>query len=129
MAPRAGAGASSDGTVLKLSSKGKFAVLCSVTGAYGANPGAGLIFDAKGNLYGTTSGGGSGAGVVFKVSKGKETVLCSFTGAADGGIPRQVDYGREGKPLWHHKPGRRFQRRRSVQVNPLIAIRGKEFSG
>jgi len=34
-------------------------VLVSFTGPDGANPQAGLIFDAKGNLYGTTLAGGS----------------------------------------------------------------------
>jgi uncharacterized repeat protein (TIGR03803 family) len=48
-----------------------------------------LALDSAGNLYGTTSGGGtSGAGVVFKVDpSGHETVLHSFTGGADGGYP------------------------------------------
>ena len=54
-----------------------------------AIPYGGLIRDSKGNLYGTTNGGGaSGAGVVFKVdTSGNETVLYSFTGGADGGYP------------------------------------------
>jgi uncharacterized repeat protein (TIGR03803 family) len=63
--------------------------------ADGAEPTAGVISDAKGNLYGTTSLGGDrscnapdGCGVVFKLSsKGKETVLHSFTGGADGATP------------------------------------------
>jgi uncharacterized repeat protein (TIGR03803 family) len=48
-----------------------------------------LIRDSKGNLYGTTNGGGaSGAGVVFKIdTSGNETVLYSFTGGADGDGP------------------------------------------
>jgi uncharacterized repeat protein (TIGR03803 family) len=65
-----------------------FAVLHSFQGADGANPQAGLVRDAAGNLYGTTFfGGAHGVGVVFKVSAtGTETVLHSFTGA-DGGNP------------------------------------------
>ena len=64
-------------------------ILYRFTGADGANPAAGLILDAKGNLYGTTEHGGtSGDGMVFKVSKsGRYTVLYGFTGA-DGGNPR-----------------------------------------
>jgi uncharacterized repeat protein (TIGR03803 family) len=52
----------------------------------GGNPWAGLIFDAAGSLYGTTSTGGpGGGGTVFKLSPGAggkwtETTLYSFTG-------------------------------------------------
>ena len=64
-----------------------FSVLYSFTGSPdGAYPYAGLVPDAKGNLYGTTSfGGASNYGTVFKLnSKDKETVLLSFAG---GGYP------------------------------------------
>lgn len=51
-----------------------------------------LIFDGAGNIYGTTSGGGTfGAGVVFKVTHSSgtwsETVLWNFTDGSDGGFP------------------------------------------
>ena len=48
-----------------------------------------MLRDAAGNLYGTTSkGGSSGYGTVFKVSTtGKETVVHSFTGGANGAYP------------------------------------------
>ena len=71
-------------------------VLYSFTGGNdGGNPYAGVIFDDSGNLYGTTSGGGSAdAGVVFKLSPPSgesttwtETVLYTFTGGDDGGNP------------------------------------------
>jgi uncharacterized repeat protein (TIGR03803 family) len=63
----------------------------------GAQPYAGMIFDSKGNLYGTTSHGGNtsacegGCGVVFELSpdgKGNwtETILYSFD-ATDGSNP------------------------------------------
>lgn len=83
------------GVVFKLDPAGNETVLYSFTGgADGANPGAGLIRNAAGNLYGTTSYGGDlncnqqiGCGVVFKLdSAGNETVLHTFTGA-DGQQP------------------------------------------
>ena len=67
----------------------EFKVLHTFTGADGANPYAGLIRDAAGNLYGTTAfGGASNHGVVFKLTPyGSETVLHSFTGGTDGWAP------------------------------------------
>jgi uncharacterized repeat protein (TIGR03803 family) len=64
-------------------------VLYSFAGADGAIPVAGLILDAKGNIYGTTYGGGaSGFGTVFQItSAGTEKVLYSFSGGADGSGP------------------------------------------
>jgi uncharacterized repeat protein (TIGR03803 family) len=89
-------GADGDGVVFKLkpNSDGTWteSVLHSFTGADGAEPSAGLIFDAAGNLYGTTAGGGAdGDGVVFKLEPNSdgtwtESVLHSFTGT-DGKSP------------------------------------------
>lgn len=64
------------GTVFKLDKTGKETVLYSFTGgADGANPEAGLVMDAAGNLYGTTYLGGDlscfppyGCGAVFKLA-------------------------------------------------------------
>jgi uncharacterized repeat protein (TIGR03803 family) len=52
----------------------KYKVLYKFTGgADGSQPYAGLIFDASGNLYGTTyQGGPSGDGTVFKLTKNSE---------------------------------------------------------
>src|SRR5437870_6946664 len=63
--------------------------LYSFTGSDGARPYAGLIADASGNLYGTTSSGGAnGYGTVFKVTPtGTETVLYSFTGGNGASPP------------------------------------------
>ena len=62
------------------------------SGSDGADPVAGLIFDASGNLYGTTSAGGNtGNGIVFKLSPSTsgwtENVLYNFQLQADGGVP------------------------------------------
>jgi uncharacterized repeat protein (TIGR03803 family) len=88
-----GGGASYAGVVFKVDTSGNETVLYSFTGGSdGGYPLAGVIRDSKGNLYGTTNGGGaSGAGVVFKVDTfGNETVLYSFTGGSDGGNPLWV---------------------------------------
>jgi uncharacterized repeat protein (TIGR03803 family) len=70
-------------------------VLYSFSYSNGASPYGGLVFDAAGNLYGTTAGGGaSGGGTVFRLAPpaaGKkgwtESVLYSFTEGADGYFP------------------------------------------
>lgn len=94
-------GTSNQGSVFEVipNSNGQWteSVLYSFTGnADGGQPSGGLIFDAAGNLYGTTDFGGStncaqGCGTTFKLSPGsggwKETVLYSFTGGADGREP------------------------------------------
>jgi uncharacterized repeat protein (TIGR03803 family) len=88
--PGCGQASSGCGSVFKLDTTGSESVLYSfVGGTEGANPSAGLIRDAAGNLYGTTIGGGaSDFGAVFKLNKlGKETVLYSFKGMPDGAYP------------------------------------------
>jgi uncharacterized repeat protein (TIGR03803 family) len=85
-----GGGSSGYGIVFKVDMSGKETVLYSFAGyPDGAYPWAVLVRDATGNLYGTTSDGGSSdEGTVFKVdTSGKETVLYSFTGETDGGHP------------------------------------------
>jgi uncharacterized repeat protein (TIGR03803 family) len=93
------AGANGDGDVFEVSAGGTFSVLYSFTGAAktngdGATPTAGLIM-VNGNLYGTTSQGGTnkgcgsaGCGTVYEITpSGTETVLYRFAGAADGWAP------------------------------------------
>lgn len=91
-------GANGAGTVFKLvPATGVLTVLHSFTGgADGGNvplegiPGAGLIMDAPGNLYGATFRGGTASlGVVFKLDSvtSNETVLYNFTGGTDGSGP------------------------------------------
>jgi uncharacterized repeat protein (TIGR03803 family) len=93
-----GGGALSAGVVFKVDTSGNETVLYSFTGgADGGFPFGGVVLDSKGNLYGTTNGGGaSGAGVVFKIDKsGSETVLYSFTGGNDGAYPLWVTLARD----------------------------------
>jgi uncharacterized repeat protein (TIGR03803 family) len=81
-------GAANSGTIFQLrpNSAGswKETVLHHFTGDKdGAIPYAGLILDTAGNLYGTTSAGGAGYGVVFQLTPNadgswKETVLHDF---------------------------------------------------
>jgi uncharacterized repeat protein (TIGR03803 family) len=66
-------------------------ILVSFNGANGDTPWAGLVIDGAGNLYGTTSlGGTNNTGTVFKISpSGTESVLHSFAvpGETDGDGP------------------------------------------
>jgi uncharacterized repeat protein (TIGR03803 family) len=97
------------GTVFKLAPNGDGSYTESVLHSFdytdGAGPDAGLIEDASGNLYGTTSSGGTGlswecegcsSGTVFELSPSgngyTETVLYSFcseggTQCTDGAMP------------------------------------------
>src|SRR5208337_2933280 len=51
-----------NGTVFKLDASGQETVLYSFTGgADRGQPGAGVVLDAAGNIYGTTGGGGAGS--------------------------------------------------------------------
>jgi uncharacterized repeat protein (TIGR03803 family) len=86
------------GTVFKLGPDGTETVLyqfCSqenCTDGEAPYPGAGLVRDSKGDLFGTTYVGGSGgAGVVFELKpNGREIVLhsfCSQAKCADGAYP------------------------------------------
>ena len=74
-------------------------------GTGGALPASGLVTDANGNLFGTTTAGGTGGyGTVFELSppaqgatQWTQTVLYAFTGAADGGVPAaRLTLGRKG---------------------------------
>ncbi len=79
-----------NGTVYKVTPSGVERVIYSFVGGSDAvNPGAGVTLDAKGNLYGTTSfGGTNNLGAVYEVSPTgsgwKESVLYSFEGQNDG---------------------------------------------
>jgi len=82
-------GAHGYGSVFRISPSGSETNLYSFTGAPhdGANSFAALIQGSDGNLYGTTTAGGtSNAGTVFRISpSGSETNLHSFAGGPHDG--------------------------------------------
>ena len=95
-------GATDNGTVFQLAAQNGHWVetrLHDFSGADGAFPASTLIRDLAGNLYGTTSGGGTpkcsgtlGCGTVFELSPPlvsgdpwQETILHTFAGGSDGG--------------------------------------------
>jgi len=74
-------------------------------GADGGQPVANLVFDTSGNLYGTTSLGGTGScqlgcGTVFELSPSQngwtETVLYDFQNGSDGGFPSGLTFDASG---------------------------------
>ncbi len=79
------------GTVFKVALDGSETILhnFSDSNGDGQTPLGNLIFDAAGNLYGTTSAGGIyGSGTAFELSPdGTETVLYNFAGGGDGQNP------------------------------------------
>lgn len=89
-------GAHGQGTIFLLKPNGRERVLYSFAGgADGAQPLAGVVRDAAGNLYGTTWAGGTngcvapqGCGTVYALAPdGTETVLHGFTAYGDGRNP------------------------------------------
>jgi uncharacterized repeat protein (TIGR03803 family) len=90
-------GANAEGTVFELTPAGgtwtQSVIHTFGSGKDGIQPQGGLLIDAAGSLYGTTSGGGSkGHGIVYKLDpiaggKWKETVLHNYSGRGDGGDP------------------------------------------
>lgn len=59
------------------------------SGTDGSVPVSGVIFDAQGNMYGSTSAGGTGGyGTIYEVSPtGQETILWNFQAQSDGMTP------------------------------------------
>jgi uncharacterized repeat protein (TIGR03803 family) len=95
------AGTTGAGTVFTVDSAGNESIVYRFTAPPdGTNPNGWLIRDVAGNLYGTTTYGGSGScnngflpgcGIVFKIdSAGNETVLHSFTGGSAGQYPNSL---------------------------------------
>ena len=103
------------GTVFKITTSGSLTTLYSFSGGADGAPGisaAALVQGSDGNLYGTTSGGGtsgscgglsalglenSGCGTIFKLtSSGALTTLHTFSGSADGSAPSALLQGGDG---------------------------------
>jgi uncharacterized repeat protein (TIGR03803 family) len=83
-------GVGGSGVVFRVNKAGVEQTLYKFTGSPdAAQPYAGVVRDASGNLYGTTDTGGDyGKGTIFKLAPdGTETVLHSFTGGAGGNRP------------------------------------------
>lgn len=79
------------GSVYKLDPQGTLTLIYSFTGdPDGANPVAGVVMDANGNLYGATPAGGLyRSGTVFRIDDGgHETVLHSFQPQIEGMNPQ-----------------------------------------
>jgi uncharacterized repeat protein (TIGR03803 family) len=77
------------GTVFRVAADGSYTMLYAFQGTTdGAHPSAGLIVDAKGDLYGTTySGGADDEGTVFKLTaRGQLKVLNAFAGNGDASV-------------------------------------------
>ena len=103
------------------------------SGADGTEPDAGLIFDAAGNLYGTTGGGIYRLGTVFELMPAAggtwtEKVLYSFNGGgADGyGPDRRRDLRWRRQSLRHDRGRRHLHRRYGVRVD---ACSGRNLDG
>ncbi len=101
-------GADDCGTIFKLSTSGTLLQVYSFPcGSGGNNPSSPLIQASDGNLYGTTSLGGtvtsqgecqSGCGTVFKMSHGLVSILYRFTGyPSDGALAYGLVQGTDGK--------------------------------
>lgn len=84
------------GVAFKLDTTGHETVLHSFSNSPEGVPSSGLVMDSTGNLYGTTSDGGSssscphGCGTIFKIdTSGQESLLYRFNGAQkqDGSVP------------------------------------------
>jgi uncharacterized repeat protein (TIGR03803 family) len=93
-------GASSEGTVFRMTPTGATSLLHSFSGGAsdGATPNSALVQATDGNVYGTTTYGGRlGFGTIFRLSPaGTVTLLYSFSGGVDGASPTGVIQANDG---------------------------------
>jgi hypothetical protein len=92
-------GANNDGSVFEIIKSGSSysstpTVLASFNGTNGVAPSGGLIMDAAGDLFGTTSSGGANSdGIVFEIAKSGSsysstpTTIATFGGTSNGSDP------------------------------------------
>jgi uncharacterized repeat protein (TIGR03803 family) len=83
-------GASGDGAIFEVAAGSRtITTLASLNGTLGARPLAGLVMDANGNLYGTTSAGGTSQnGTVFELAAGSATITTlAFLNGTEGAHP------------------------------------------
>lgn len=74
------------GTAFKLNPDGTENVLYSFAEGNGGFQPNGLVMDRKGDLWGTTSGGGIGGGVIFEITtRDKEKLIHTFEGSPHDG--------------------------------------------
>ncbi len=78
-------GTNGDGTVFQVTTTGTptFTSLASFNGTDGSAPVGGLVMDAAGNLFGTTTQGGKGNGTIYELNTSGApaiTTLINFTG-------------------------------------------------
>ncbi|HZZ16264.1 MAG TPA: choice-of-anchor tandem repeat GloVer-containing protein [Candidatus Sulfotelmatobacter sp.] len=98
-----GGGASSQGTVFKITPAGVETLLYSFAGGFvgvadGGDPTTALIQGSDGNFYGTAGGGIGNNGTLFKVTPtGVETVLYYFQGGQAVNRPGPLIQGVDGK--------------------------------
>ncbi|MGA9475518.1 MAG: choice-of-anchor tandem repeat GloVer-containing protein [Terriglobales bacterium] len=93
-----GGGISGNGTVFEMSPgrHGKWSESIVYSFPSVADPSSGIVFDAAGNAYGSTSDGGeSGDGTIFQltppIQNGNYNLIWSFNGS-DGAVPRPLTF-------------------------------------
>jgi uncharacterized repeat protein (TIGR03803 family) len=95
----------------------------------GVGPYASVVFDAKGNLYGTTCYGGTyGDGIIFELlpragGAWTEKVLHTLSTAKMEAVPLLPDLRREWQSLWHGLRWRRLRLGYSVRVDAFTPWR------
>src|SRR5579862_1810482 len=94
------------GIAFRVTTNGVVTTLVNFTGANGSSPFGGLVLGGDGNLYGTTSGGGtSGLGTVFRLrTNGTLIMLASFNGTNGANPDTSLVLGGDGK-LYGTTPG------------------------